>query len=153
MGWTKHDIKQIRAVLELGKKYAAQTPKVTVIQSASDSRKLLAPLMQGLDQEVVRCILLDERNRVLDIPLVTVGTLSSCHVDAREVFKGAIRQNAHAIIMAHQHPSGDPHPSTPDIDMTERIKNAGDILGIKILDHVIIGAGDRHFSFYENNRL
>ena len=153
LGLKKYDIRQIRAVLELGKKYAAQAPKVKEVHSTEDCRKLLVPLMQGLDQEVIRCILLDERNKVLDIPLITVGTLSSCHVDAREIFKKAIRQNAYAIIMAHQHPSGDPQPSVPDIEMTKRIKKASVILGVQLLDHIIIGAGDRYYSFYESRQI
>lgn len=153
IGLDKKDIKQVKAVLELGRKYIKHTPRVKRIDIAKDSYTLRAPMMQRLDQEVVRCILPDERHYVLDTPLVTIGTLNSCLLDPREVFKEAIRQNAYALILAHQHPSGDPSPSVPDITATERIKNAGDILGIRVLDHVIIGAEGRYFSFYENNQL
>jgi len=153
VGLNKHDIKQVRAVLELSRKYAARTPEIKKIDNAKDSYELLAPLMQDLDQEVIRCILLDKRRGVLATPLITMGTLSSCSVDPREVFKEAIRLNAHSLILAHQHPSGDPSPSKPDIDTTKRIKDAGKILGIAVIDHVIIGKEGRYYSFFDGGML
>ncbi|NMB01417.1 MAG: DNA repair protein RadC [Firmicutes bacterium] len=153
IGLDKHDVKQVRAVLELSRKYAARTPEIKKINSAKDTYALLAPLMQDLDQEVIRCILLDKRRGVLATPLITMGTLSSCSVDPREIFKEAIRINAHSLIMAHQHPSGDPSPSQPDISTTQRVKDAGKILGIEVIDHVIIGKQGRYFSFFEGGLL
>jgi len=153
VGLDKHDIKQVRAVLELSRKYAARTPEIKKINNAKDTYALLAPLMQDLDQEVIRCILLNKRRGVLATPLITMGTLSSCSVDPREVFKEAIRINAHSLIMAHQHPSGDPSPSQPDISTTQRVKDAGKILGIEVIDHVIIGKEGRYFSFFEGGLL
>ena len=153
IGLDNHDIKQVQAVLELSRKYASRTPAIKKINSAKDTYALLAPLMQDLDQEVIRCILLDERRGILATPLITMGTLSSCSVDPREVFKEAIRINAHSLIMAHQHPSGDPSPSQPDISTTQRVKDAGKILGIEVIDHVIIGKQGRYFSFFEGGLL
>ena len=152
-GLCKTDIKQVRAVLELTRKYSVSQPKITHINNVSDSYKLLAPLMEDLDQEVVRCILLNERHRVLATPLITIGTLSSCLVDQREIFKEAIRLNAYALILAHQHPSGDPTPSGPDIDITQKAKEAGKILGVNVIDHIIICRDNRYYSFLENNRI
>ncbi len=153
VGLDKHDIKQVQAVLELSRKYAARTPEIKKINSAKDTYALLAPLMQDLDQEVIRCILLDKRRGVLATPLITMGTLSSCSVDPREIFKEAIRINAHSLIMAHQHPSGDPSPSQPDISTTQRVKDAGKILGIEVIDHVIIGKEGRYYSFFDGGLL
>ena len=153
VGLDKHDIKQVRAVLELSRKYAARTLEIKKINNAKDTYALLAPLMQDLDQEVIRCILLNKRRGVLATPLITMGTLSSCSVDPREVFKEAIRINAHSLIMAHQHPSGDPSPSQPDIITTKRVKDAGQILGITVIDHVIIGKEGRYFSFFDGGLL
>ncbi|MGI6625551.1 MAG: JAB domain-containing protein [Limnochordia bacterium] len=96
---------------------------------------------------------MDKRRGVLATPLITMGTLSSCSVDPREIFKEAIRINAHSLIMAHQHPSGDPSPSQPDISTTQRVKDAGKILGIEVIDHVIIGKEGRYFSFFEGGLL
>ena len=74
-------------------------------------------------------------------------------VDPREVFNAAIRTNAHSLIMAHQHPSGDPSPSQPDISTTQRVKDAGKILGIEVIDHVIIGKEGRYYSFFDGGLL
>lgn len=153
VGLDKHDIKQVKAVLELSRKYATRTPEIKKITNSKDAYMLLAPLMQDLDQEVIRCILLNKRRGILATPLITMGTLNSCSVDPREVFKEAIRLDAHSLIMAHQHPSGDPSPSQPDISTTERVKNAGQILGIEVIDHVIIGKEGRYFSFLDGGLL
>ena len=88
VGLDKHDIKQVRAVLELSRKYAARTPEIKKINNAKDTYALLAPLMQDLDQEVIRCILLNKRRSVLATPLITMGTLSSCSVDPRDLQRG-----------------------------------------------------------------
>ena len=149
----KHDIKQVRAVLELSRKYAARTTEIKKITNSKDTYMLLAALMQDLDQEVIRCILLDERRGVLATTLITMGTLSRCFVDPREIFKEEIRINAHILIMAHRHPSGDPSPRQPDISTTQRVKDAGKILGIEVIDHVIIGKEGRYFSFFDGGLL
>lgn len=153
VGLSHHDVKQVRAVLELSRKYAARSPEIKKINSSKDTYSLLAPLMQDLDQEVIRCILLDKHRGVLATPLITMGTLSSCSVDPREIFKEAIRLNAHSLILSHQHPSGDPSPSQPDIITTQRAKDAGEVLGIAVIDHVIIGKEGRYFSFFDGGLL
>ena len=153
VGLDKHDVKQVRAVLKLSLKYAARRPEIKKINSAKDTYVLLAPLMDDLDQEVIRCVLLDKRRNVLATPLITMGTLNSCSVDPREIFKEAMRLNAHSLILSHQHPSGDPSPSQPDIVTTKRVKDAGQILGITVIDHVIIGKEGRYFSFFDGGLL
>lgn len=94
-------------------------------------------------RELFCTLLLDTKHRPLKIDTVSVGTLNSAPVHPREVFKSAIQHSAHAIILSHNHPSGDPQPSDEDIMLTRRLKEAGELLSIPVLDHVIVG--DRGF--------
>ena len=90
------------------------------------------------DREVFVAVLIDTRNQVLGINTVSIGSLSSSIVHPREVFKAAILMGAANIILAHNHPSGDPSPSKEDIEITRRLTKAGEILGIEVLDHLIL---------------
>lgn len=99
-------------------------------------------------EEVVTMLTLDTKNQVTGIFEVSRGTINSSLVHPREVFKRALLHNATSIILLHNHPSGDPKPSTEDVNMTKRIVEAGSILGVNVLDHVIIGH-DRHSSLKE----
>lgn len=109
------------------------------INSPDDVNKILQSYLNGADREHAIVLLLNQKNGIIGINTVSVGNLSSSIVHPREVFKPAIVAGAAAIILAHNHPSGDPTPSSDDLLVTKRIKNAGDILGIDVLDHVIIG--------------
>jgi DNA repair protein RadC len=95
--------------------------------------------MSLLEQESVRVILLNTKNRVQGIAQVSLGSLNSSVVRVAEVFREAVRQQAAAIVLAHNHPSGDPTPSSEDVAITRKVVEAGDLLDIKVLDHVIIG--------------
>lgn len=95
---------------------------------------------------------LDGKNRVVCMDVVSVGSLNQSIVHPREVFKSACLSNAAAIILVHQHPSGDAAPSREDIEITKRLREAGDIMGIKVLDHVIVGDGE-YVSFVERGLL
>jgi len=95
---------------------------------------------------------LDGKNQVLGFHVVSVGTLTASLVHPREVYKLAVLANAAAIVVVHNHPSGHPEPSAEDQAITLRLKEAGELLGIKLLDHVIIGDG-RYFSFTDQNLL
>lgn len=95
--------------------------------------------MQGLDRENFVVLLLDTKNKVIGINTVSIGTLNSSLVHPREVFKPAILASAAALILAHNHPSGDPKPSREDIEVTKRLIEAGGLLGIQVLDHIIVG--------------
>ncbi|MBA7500807.1 hypothetical protein ES704_03568 [subsurface metagenome] len=92
------------------------------------------------------------KNRVLYIELISLGSLTESIVHPREVFKSAILKNVVSLIFCHNHPSGDPEPSKNDIDITKRLKGGAEILGFKVLDHIIIGK-DSYFSFAEENIL
>jgi DNA repair protein RadC len=95
--------------------------------------------LRYLDREVMRLLILDTKHQVIATPIVSVGTLNASMVHPREIFKDCIRRSAAAVIVVHNHPSGDPSPSSDDIQVTKRLRRAGEILGIDVLDHIIIG--------------
>ena len=104
------------------------------------------------DREVFAVVLMDARNQVLGINTVSIGSLTASVVHPREVFKAAILMNAANIILAHNHPSGDPSPSKDDIDLTRRLHKAGELLGIEVLDHLILTDTD-FLSFKEKGLI
>ena len=106
------------------------------------------PLVEGLKKECFWCLLLDGKNRILRVVRVSEGSLTSSLVRPREIYRPAIREAAAGVLFVHNHPSGDPAPSQEDIQITRRLIEAGKIVGIRALDHVIIGA-HRYFSFVD----
>ncbi|MCL4133840.1 UNVERIFIED_CONTAM: hypothetical protein GTU68_039510 [Idotea baltica] len=110
--------------------------------------RLMVPLLRGLDREIFYALLLDGRHRLLETERISEGTLTTSLVHPREVFRLAIRKSAAAIVVAHNHPSGDPEPSRQDLDVTRRLADCGKLLGIPLLDHVVIGTG-AHVSIRE----
>jgi DNA repair protein RadC len=103
------------------------------------------------DRECFLCLHLDARNQVIAVETVSIGSLNASLVHPRECFTAAIINKAASVILAHNHPSGDPTPSREDIDLTRRMQQAGDILGIEILDHIIITPQKRILSLKEAN--
>lgn len=130
----------IVSTFELSRKLCSYTddpcPK---IHSPSDVYKLMHPKMQGLQKEQLVVLLLNTKNRVIKEEIISIGTLNSNLVHPREVFKSAIQNSAANIIVLHNHPSGNSEPSREDIAATEKLVKAGQILGIKVFDHIIIG--------------
>ncbi len=133
---------QVMAAVELGKRIAL-TANVNnyKIQGPEDVSNLLMEEMRYLNKEIFNIILLNTKNNVIAIENISVGSLNASIVHPREVFNIAIRRSSSAIILAHNHPSGDPKPSTEDINITKRLIEAGTIIGINVLDHIIIGDG------------
>jgi len=130
---------QIQAALELGKRLAAAQPEERVsIRSPEDVGNLLQGEMGLLDQEHLRVLLLNTRNQVLGTHEVYRGSVHTAVVRIGELFREALRQNAPCIILVHNHPSGDPTPSSEDIAMTKQAIAAGELLDVEVLDHVII---------------
>jgi len=109
--------------------------------------------MENQPNEVFAILCLNTKNKVAGAHIISQGSLSSSIVHPREVFKAAIANNAASIILAHNHPSGDPEPSRDDIETTHRLVNAGNILGINVLDHIIIGDGLRYISLKEQGMM
>ncbi len=129
----------LRAFRELvEKKYQARQVK---IGNPDDLAALVADEMSLYEQEVLRVFLLDTRNHVIKSVDVVKGSVNSAQVRIAELFRDAIRYNATAIILAHNHPSGDPTPSPDDIALTRQAAQAGEMLDITVLDHLVIGGG------------
>jgi DNA repair protein RadC len=140
---------QIKAAIELGRRLTVEAPEERpTISSPADAAALVQYEMSALEQEELRVILLDTRNHVEDIIKVYRGSLNSSQVRIGELFKHAIRRNSAAIIIVHNHPSGDPSPSPDDIALTRGIVQAGRLLDIEVLDHLVIGQG-RYVSLKE----
>ena len=133
---------QIKAAIELGRRLTLESPEErAAINSPGDAAALVQYEMSVLEQEHLRVILLDRRNRVLETVEVYKGSVNSSQVRVGEVFKEAIRKNASALIVIHNHPSGDPTPSPDDVAVTRAIVQAGKLLDVEVLDHLVIGQG------------
>lgn len=132
---------QIVAAVELGRRIASSSPEERVTISAPvDAANLLMYQMAALDQEYLYVLLLDTRNRLMGRPIeVYHGSLNTSLIRVGEVFREAVRSNAASMIVAHNHPSGDPSPSPEDVAVTRTIVGAGKLLDIEVLDHLIIG--------------
>lgn len=142
------DIVSVRLVKESSLKY----PK-RFLCNPLDAARLAEDFLADSDREKVITICVDVKNQPTSISTISVGTVHSSLVHPREVFKHAILSNASGIIIAHNHPSGDLTPSKNDIDMTERLRQAADIMGIDLLDHLIVGQDRRYLSFREQGLL
>ena len=122
------------------------------IHNADDVVTILRDELLQADREKLICLMLNAKNVVIGMEIVSVGSLTASIAHPREIFKAAILKNAASIILVHNHPSGDPSPSQDDVRLTERISRAGELLGIKLLDHVIVGESDS-YSFTNAGRL
>lgn len=136
---------QLLAVSEIAKRYgnfrSGDEYRITTPEDAAD---LVMNEMRDLKREVLKVLILNTKNVVTGSLDASIGTLSSSIVHPRDIFRDAIKRNAASIIMVHNHPSGDPTPSGDDINSTRRVSEAGRIIGIELLDHIIIGEG--HFT-------
>jgi DNA repair protein RadC len=151
-GLTETKALALKAAFELGIRTLDPQAKDMKISSPKDAADLMRPRMMNLMQEHFKTILLDTKNYVISVEDITVGTINSSLVHAREVFRGAILKNAYGIILVHNHPSQDPLPSPSDREITARFLKAGGMLGIKVSDHIIIG-GEKYYSFSENGKI
>ncbi len=144
---------KIVASLELAKRlYSPALEEKIVIQSPADVNRFFYSEMCFLDKEHFKVIILNVKNVVIKVVDIAIGSLSGALVHPRELFKVVIRSNGCHIIIAHNHPSGDPSPSDEDLNLTRRLKEGALLLGIKLLDHVIIGR-EGFFSFKENGLI
>jgi DNA repair protein RadC len=139
---------RLKAALELGKRLFGEDEPRPYVSSPADAAELIQYEMSLLEQEELWVLLLDTRNRLTGTTKLYRGSLNSAHVRVGEVFRDALRRNAAAVIVAHNHPSGDPFPSPEDIAITRSIREAGELLDVKVLDHLIIGRG-RYVSLKE----
>jgi DNA repair protein RadC len=144
---------QLVAALELGRRSLAHAPGARVrIRSPRDAAAYLMPLYGGRPTEIFGIVLLDAQHRVLTSTVVTKGTLNATIVEARDVFREALLGAAAALVLFHNHPSGDPTPSADDDALTRRLVAAGVLMGVAVVDHIVIG-DVRYCSFKEMGRL
>lgn len=133
---------QLLALAEISKRFRSyRSGDEYRIQSPADAADIIMESMRYLKQEVLRILLLNTKNVVIFSKDVSIGSINSSIVHPREVFTEAVKRSAASIIICHNHPSGDPTPSSEDINITHRLKECGKLLGIEILDHLIIGNG------------
>ena len=152
-GLTKSEAQRLIAAIEIGKRIAASDTEVrNHITSPGDAAKFLMPKLRHGTHEEFLTILLNTKNRVIKTERIAEGSLTSAVVHPREVFASAIVNHAAAILVAHNHPSGDPYPSSEDRHLTTSLEEAGKTLGIPLMDHIVIGDG-RYYSFREHGEL
>lgn len=144
---------QIKACFELGRRQdLEQGHKEITVESPDSIVKVIRASIKDKAKEHFKLILLNTRNRIIGISTISIGTLDANLVHPREVFKDAISHNAASVILVHNHPSGNREPSEDDLEITKRLVEAGRILGIEVLDHIII-TKDRFLSFKEKRLM
>jgi DNA repair protein RadC len=135
-------IAQLKAAFELGKRFMGESSEANPMLSSSHAVFLyFAPRFKNVKKEIFFGVLLDTKNRLIKDVRISEGTLTNSVIHPREAFVEAVRESAASVVFVHNHPSGDPEPSRDDLAVTERLRASGDMLGIKVLDHRIIGDG------------
>jgi DNA repair protein RadC len=138
---------RVLACLEMSRRASMwRSSRRPTIATPEDVVDLCAPQMRGLDREHFWSLALNTKNQLLKMVEVSVGSLNASIVHPRELFRDAVKLSAASVVVVHNHPSGDPTPSGADIQLTRRLAKAGDVLGIELLDHVVIGDGGEHAS-------
>lgn len=144
---------QITAALELGRRYLeSRLEKTDVLTSPGDTRRFLEARLKGKPYEVFACLYLDNRHRIIRYEELFHGTIDGASVHPREVVRRALRHNAAAIIVTHNHPSGVAEPSRADRALTRRLQDAASLIDVRLLDHVVVGDGET-VSFAERGWL
>lgn len=131
---------RLKTALELGRRVLLPEPDRPTVRTPSQAAQLLLPVMGTLEQEEVHTALLDARGRLIAIRMIYRGSLNACAMRMGEVYREAIRHNAASIIVAHNHPSGDPSPSADDVRVTRQLYEASKLLDIELVDHIIVAA-------------
>jgi DNA repair protein RadC len=146
-------VAQLKACLEIGKRIGSQKWETgQPLHSAEDVYHHFRESLGREKRELFYVVLLNNKNRKMREVKISEGSLTASLVHPREVYNPVIRESAAGVIFVHNHPSGDPAPSPEDIDITKRLKEVGDVMGVRVLDHVVIGH-DRYFSFNERGML
>ncbi len=141
-GTTTAQISCVGCAAEAGRRPASALDDAPGVTSPERAAEVLAPLLVGRDRERCAAVLLDTRHRVLEVAVVSIGSLDHTFMSPREVYRDALLGNAAAVVVGHNHPSGDPTPSRDDLAVTTRLARAGDLVGVDLLDHLVV-AGQR----------
>ncbi|MGH7870976.1 MAG: RadC family protein [Candidatus Binatia bacterium] len=146
-------VAQIKACLEIAKRVGSQKWETgQPLRSADDVYRHFRETLGKEKRELFYVVLLNNKNRKIREVKISEGSLTASLVHPREVYNPVIRESAAAVIFVHNHPSGDPAPSPEDIDITRRLKEVGEVMGVRVLDHIVIGY-DRYFSFSDKGML
>ena len=153
-GLTQKEAQRLAAAIELGKRlaYSANIPQDNHITSPGDAAAYFMPIIRHENHEKFYLMCLNTKNRPIKVLQIAEGSLTSAVVHPREVFAEAVTCHAACIMVAHNHPSGDPYPSADDRNLTRALDEAGHVLGIPLLDHIVIGDG-RYYSFKEHGDM
>ncbi|UQZ84557.1 hypothetical protein SK3146_03812 [Paenibacillus konkukensis] len=143
---------QIMAALQLAKRLNMPSGSPLIIRSPKDAADYLTPELRYLQKEHFCILHLNTKNHLIQKDTISIGSLNSAIVHPREVFRAAIKRSSASILLAHNHPSGDPSPSPEDVQLTKRLVEVGDVVGIEVLDHVIIG-DNRFLSLKEQGMM
>lgn len=144
---------QILAAFELGKRLFSLEPgEAVAVRSPKEAATIFIPSLRYQEKEHFMAAHLNTKNQIIAIETISIGTLNASLVHPRELFKTAVKNSSAALIVAHNHPSGDPEPSKEDLQLTRRLKQAGELMGIDILDHLIVG-GERFISMKERGLM
>lgn len=146
-------IAQIKAAIEIGRRFLKEKSLTKIrVKTSKDIVDYFIPYLRDMKKEIFKVVLLDGKNKIIKDVTISEGTLTKSIVHPREIIKSAITESASALILIHNHPSGEPQPSQDDIEITNRIISACEIVGIKILDHIIIG-DNNYFSFFNEGLI
>jgi DNA repair protein RadC len=144
---------EIRAMMELGKRIQlTERKRYGQVKGSEQFATSLMTEMSDFDQEHLVAVYLDGKNKIIKKRTIFIGTVNSASANPREILHFAIKTMSASILVAHNHPSGDPQPSKADLDFTERMAHACDTLGLGLIDHIIVGQ-KRYFSFQENGLM
>lgn len=151
-GIGENKARQITALLKLATTLTIPTQDKPIIRSPKDAFDLFEPDLRHLTKEHFTCLFLNTKNRVIFKEIISIGSLNAAIVHPREVFRAALKRCSASILCSHNHPSGDSTPSPEDIELTKRLVSAGEIIGIEVLDHIIIG-GSSYVSLKEQGLM
>lgn len=144
---------QIKSIVELSRRISKTTAyKKMNFSSANSIAQYYMEDMRFLKYEAIKIVLLDTKNNFICDKVISKGTVNASIISPREIFMEALNRNAVCIVLLHNHPSGDPQPSKEDLVVTERIKNAGELMGVRLLDHIIIG-DKKYISLREQGKI
>jgi len=153
MGLSTQEAARLVSAFELGRRSLFDPPFAGALDNPTAAYHYVAQDLLGMERECFVVVVLDIRNRPLLKARIAESSVDACPVDPREVFLPAVRQRGSGILVAHNHPSGDPSPSEEDLALTRRLLRAGELLGIILLDHIIVGAGASFVSLADRHLL
>ncbi len=145
-------VAQLKAALELGRRFLAERDGECVLSSSEEVAAYFAPRLRVRRKEIFQVALLNTKNHLLRVETVSQGSINETMVHPREVFAPALKESAASVVFVHNHPSGDPAPSEADRRLTRRLRETGDLLGIRVLDHIIVGES-ACYSFADHGEL